>query len=87
VSSCLVCGREPAHSHHTLPKSVWPQHRDNPSCLVPLCFVCHDAWHRCYGNVPWDMLPLVTQRLISVSADTRWIERWYPQRAFAVLPF
>lgn len=85
--SCLVCGHEPAQQHHTLPKSTWPQHRDDPDCLIPLCARDHDMWHRCFGNVPWDMLPPATQRLISSSADTRWIEHWYPQRPFSSLPF
>lgn len=84
---CLICYASGAHEHHTLPKSVWPEHRDNPACLIPLCAVCHDAWHRCFGNVPWDMLPRATQALITAAASSQWIERWYPQRAHADLPF
>lgn len=87
MRSCLVCGSPGAALHHTLPKSVWPQHRDNPDCLVPLCFICHDGFHRCLGNVPWDMLPAATRELIESEASSDWVATWYPQRTHADLPF
>jgi hypothetical protein len=66
---------------------VWPQHRDNPIVLIPLCFACHDAWHRCLGNVPWDMLPRDTRALIESETTVEWRAAWYPQRTEAALPF
>lgn len=87
MKACLVCGASPAQMHHTLPKSVWPQHRENPDCLIPLCVACHDGFHRCLGNVPWDMLPPRTRALIERSTSPDWIATWYPRRAHDDLPF
>lgn len=77
---CLVCGRPDAHEHHTLPKSVWPEHRDNPDVLIPLCFYCHAAWHGGMAVAFWEILPEATQALIERSASEAWRAQWYPLR-------
>jgi hypothetical protein len=84
---CLVCGTTPSHLHHALPKSVWPQHRDNPDVLVPLCYPCHNDWHDGRARVCWEDLPPVTRALIQGSAGQEWIDRWYPSRPLADLPY
>lgn len=86
MSSCLVCNAEHAHKHHALPKSVWPEHRDNPANLIPLCFRCHNDWHAGLDAVTWDVLPDVTRILLRGVASPRWLDRWYPTRE-GELPF
>lgn len=83
---CLVCGTWHAHLHHALPKSVWPEHRHNPSNLIPLCPSCHNDWHDGRRRVYRDMLPRLTWNLLALSAGYEWLDKWYPERGSS-LPF
>jgi hypothetical protein len=84
---CLVCDELGAHQHHALPKSVWPELRDHPDVLIPLCFRCHQAWHDGLGPVSADMMPYRTLCLITKHAPGAWVQQWYPPRPHADVPF
>jgi predicted HNH restriction endonuclease len=79
--ACRVCSVRADHLHHIVPRSRSRRLRDDVLRNgMPLCWACHEAWHRRYLPIFQEVLWDYEREAVIEECGEEWLNTYYPKR-------